>query len=300
MSQIVAFYYSQTGQGLDILRSVCRPLADAGHEIVYREIIPEEAFPYPWSADAFFDAFPESRQGIGCTTVVSGLSDVPDPALVIIAWPAWFLSPAIPVHGFFANEAVRGYLRGKDVVSICGCRNMWIKAQEGVNAYMDSCGARRRGVIILQDRHHNLVSVITIIRWLIGGRRERRGLFPDAGVSRRDIEGAAVFGGIIAGALGEYDNLQSRLLGAGAVRYKPDIAFVEKIGHSIFGIWSEWILRKGKAGDARRAFRLKLFKYYLFTVLFLVSPVGLLAFYATYPFRIRGIRRERRRLRFDD
>ena len=288
MSQIAAFYYSQTGQGLEILQSVCRPLSEAGYDIVYKEIRPEVRYPYPWTSDTFFDAFPESRQAIGCPTSVASLTDVPSPLLVIIAWPTWFLSPAIPIHGFFMNEEVRNYLRGKDIITLCGCRNMWIKAQETLNRHIASCDARLRGAIILQDRHHNLVSVITIIRWLIGGRRERSGIFPTAGVSRKDIADASIFGRIIAEADGNFINLRSKLLAAGAIRYKPNIAFMEKIGHRIFGIWSKWILQKGGPGSTARTFRLKLFKYYLFTVLFVVSPIGLLVFYLTYPFRKKG------------
>ncbi|MDR3268215.1 MAG: hypothetical protein LBT83_04020 [Tannerella sp.] len=295
--KIVAFYYTQTGQGLDILRSVCRPLAEAGHELVYVEIVPETNYPYPWSSDAFFQAFPESRQAIPCPVQIPDLSDAADAGLVIIGYQTWFLSPSIPVTGFFRDARIRSFLRDKPVVTINGCRNMWIMAQAKVREHITSNGGRPTGHIVLQDRYSNLVSVITIIRWLMGGRKEKSGLFPAAGVSPEDTAHAAVFGQTIAEALAasDFSTLQETLMQNGAVCYKPSIAFIEKTGHRIFGIWSSWILKKGAYGAPERSFRLKLFKYYLFAVLFLVSPVGLLFFYLAYPFRRKAIRKDRRK-----
>ncbi|MDR2498164.1 MAG: hypothetical protein LBD28_01850 [Tannerellaceae bacterium] len=172
---------------------------------------------------------------------------------------------------------------------------MWIKAQEKTNDYLFDCGANLRGMIVLQDRHHNLVSVVTIIRWLIGGKRERSGLFPDAGVSDKDVRNSSIFGYIIAKEFSNPERIQPELMRIGAIRYKANIAFVERVGYRMFGFWSRWILKRGGPGSERRKFRLKLFKYYLFSVIFLASPIGLLVFYLTYPFRIFGIRKERRK-----
>jgi len=41
----------------------------------------------------------------------------------------------------------------------------------------------------------------------------------------------------------------------------------------MFGIWARMILKKGGYGDSARESRLKLFKYYLFAVIYLVSPL---------------------------
>ncbi|MDR1673760.1 MAG: hypothetical protein LBS09_09925 [Bacteroidales bacterium] len=293
--KIVAFYYTQTGQALEILHSVCRPLTEAGHEVVYKTIVPETPFPFPWTYDSFFQAFPESRQGIACAVKRMELDEVADAGLVIIAYQTWFLSPSLPVQGFFRDEAVRTFLRGKYVVTIDGCRNMWVMSHIKILENIEQCGGVLTGNIVLQDRHPNLVSVIPIVRWLIGGKKEKSSIFPAAGVSQKDIDGAAVFGKQIARTLADDDlpNLQEKLMHNGAIKYKPDIVFIEKIGHRLFGVWSKFILRKGGYGAPQRAFRLKLFKYYLFVVLYLISPVGLLAFYLTYPFRYRAIGKDR-------
>jgi hypothetical protein len=296
--KIVAFYYTQTGQGLEILRSVCRPLEEAGHELIYKAIVPLRPYPYPWSSDCFFDAFPESVQAIPCPVQTPDLRDAEDAGLVMVAYQPWFLSLSTPMTGFFQDDEVRRFLSGKPVITLSGCRNMWIMAHRQVKSYLDQCGGKLAGHIVLQDRHANLVSAITIVRWLMGGQKEKRGIFlPSAGVSSDDITHASVFGRIIARAMADADwaGLQEKLMQQGAIRYKPDIAFVEKTGRRIFGIWSGWILKKGPSGAPGRAFRLKLFKYYLFTVLFVVSPIGLLFFYLVYPFRYRAIGNDRRR-----
>jgi hypothetical protein len=284
MAKIVAFCYTQTGQGRDILQSVIAPVLELGDEVVIKEIVPERQFPLPWSSDSFFDAFPESRMGIGCGIKAMDLSDVEDARLVIVVYPVWFLSPAIPVHAFFQDASVRRFLDGKPVITVCGCRNMQVMAQRKIKSYINICNARLVGNICLQDRHHNLVSVITIIRWLLGGRKEKSGIFPAAGVSDRDIANAEVFGCVIALRLasgGDFDVLQDELMTVGAVIHKPHIAFIERTGHRIFGIWAKTILKHGK----HRRILLKIFKYYLFAVIYLISPIGLAFYFMLYPFR---------------
>ncbi|MDR1667799.1 MAG: hypothetical protein LBS03_08955 [Bacteroidales bacterium] len=298
MSKIAAFYYTQSGQGLNILRSVCRPLEDAGHQVVYKAIVPETEFPFPWTADAFFQTFPESYGGVACSLRSIDLSDVEDAAQVIVEYPVWFLSPSIPTHGFFQTPAIRQFLKDKNIITIGNCRNMWVKAHTAVNEYITGCGGKPAGSIVLQDRHHNLISVITIVRWLIHGHKEKKGLFPAAGVSPEDIASAAVFGRIINEAIlsGDFSGqLQQKLIQNGAIRYKPSIVFIEKTGYRIFGLWLKFILRKGDDDGKKRAFRLKLFKYYLFAVLYLVSPVGMVIFYLTYPFRYKTIQKDKRK-----
>jgi hypothetical protein len=150
---------------------------------------------------------------------------------------------------------------------------------------------------VLQDRHHNLVSVITIVRWLLYGKKEKSGWMPAAGVTESDIQHASVFGSIIHKHLESKngDNLQTALMQAGAIHYKPAMVFIEKTGYRIFGLWSKFILKKGHYNAPKREFRLSLFKYYLFAVIYLVSPIGLLlGFYLPWPFLRQRIKRQQR------
>ncbi|MDR3350310.1 MAG: flavodoxin-like domain-containing protein [Prevotellaceae bacterium] len=286
MAKIVVFYYTQTGQTLQIAQSVCRPLVEAGHTVIYKEIIPEQPLPYPCNGKSFFNVFPESREAIPCPVKPVDLNDAAGAGLVIIAYQVWFLSPSTPFHAFFQNPAIQQYLNGKNCITLTGCRNMWVMAHEKICSYLRNAAGKPAGNIVLQDRHPNLISVMTIIRWLFYGKKERTGLLPAAGISAGDLAHAALFGKIIGGALrsGQWSDLQEQLRAAGAARCKPSIVFMEKTGYRIFGLWAKFILRKSKNNAARRNFLLKLFKYYLFVVLYLIAPVGLIFFYLAYPF----------------
>jgi hypothetical protein len=168
-------------------------------------------------------------------------------------------------------------------------------AQAKVKSYLAQSGGKWVGNIVLQDNAPNLVSVITIVRWLLYGKQAKFGCFPAAGVSPEDISHAALFGETISEALaaGDFSRLQEKLMQQNAIEYKPSIAFVEKTGHRIFGVLSKWVLRKGAYNAPERNFRLQFFKYYLFFVLYVVSPIGLLLFYLAYPFRYKLIQKDK-------
>ena len=292
MKKIVVFYYTQSGQALQIARSVCQPLKEAGNTIIYKAIEPENPFPFPWTCWSFFETFPESRLSIPTGKLKEfDFSDVNDADLVIISGQSWYLSPSLPLHAFFQDEKVRLYLKGKMIVNISGCRNMWVMAQRKIRQYIYQAGGHYVGHIVLQDKAPNLVSALTIIRWLFYNKKEASHCLPVAGVSDDDVKNASRFGVIINETLanGKWNDLQNNLMHEKAVEYRTSIVFVEKVGHRIFGIWADFIRKKGAYQDKQRALRIKLFCYYLFFVLFVVSPVGLLVFYLTYPLRIKSI-----------
>ena len=87
---VAVFYYTQTGQALAIARSLCAPLEAAGCRVVTREIRPVTAYPYPWSSEAFFQVFPESRLGIACAIEPVDLSGaVAEADLVLVVGQSW-------------------------------------------------------------------------------------------------------------------------------------------------------------------------------------------------------------------
>ena len=72
---------------------------------------------------------------------------------------------------------------------------MWINAQEKIKIRLKDAGARLVGNIALVDRHNNFISLVTILSWMLGGKKNRKwGIFPKPGVSDEDIENASVFG----------------------------------------------------------------------------------------------------------
>ena len=294
---IAVFYYTQTGQALAIARSLCAPLEAAGCRVVEREIRPVTAYPFPWSSEAFFQVFPESRLGIACAIEPMDLSGaVAEADLVIVAGQSWYLSLSTPLHAFFQSPEVRTYLRGRPVVFVNGCRNMWVMTQSEMRRYLREIGARYVGFIELHDRAPNLVSVLTIIRWLFYGRKEATRLLPAAGVSQRDVADADRFGLVILRTLydGQWEQLQERLMREGAVTFIPHLYFIERNGYRMWGRWAHFVRRRGGAGDPRRRGRLRLFKAYLFFVLYAVSPFGLLFYGLTYPLRRATLKKARR------
>ena len=294
---VAVFYYTQTGQALAIARSLCAPLEAAGCRVVTREIRPVTAYPYPWSSEAFFQVFPESRLGIACAIDPVDLSGaVAEADLVIVAGQSWYLSLSTPLHAFFQSPEVRAYLHGRPVVFVNGCRNMWVMTQSETRRYLREIGARYVGFIELHDRAPNLVSVLTIIRWLFYGRKEATRLLPAAGVSQRDVADADRFGLVILRTLydGQWEQLQERLMREGAVTFIPHLYFIERNGYRMWGRWAHFVRGRGGAGDPRRRGRLRLFKAYLFFVLYAVSPFGLLFYWLTYPLRRATLKRAQR------
>ncbi len=286
--KVAVFYYTQSGQALSAAKSICSSIGGA---VVYKEIIPQQHYPFPWNKDEFFDSFPEARLGMPPSGIEAfDFADVQDADVVMVVGQSWFLSPSLPLQSFFLDSRVKDFLCGRDVIFVNACRNMWLMTGRKVKAYVAEAGARLVGHIVLQDRMLNLVSALTIVRWLMYGRKEKTGLLPHAGVSDDDIASASRFGGIIAQTCndGHLSQLQSRLLAAGAIRYKPSVLYLEKIGHRTFGLWARFVRRKGGFRDPRRRCRVNLFFYYLLTVLFLLSPIAQLVFYLTYPLHAVG------------
>ena len=283
--KIAVFYYSQSGQAKDVAINLCKPLEDnSTNKVVYKEIIPKHRFPFPWSRQTFFDVFPETRLGLPCGGIEPmDLSDIEDPQLVIVVGQTWFLSPSLPLQAFFTDKEVMVFLNGRKIIFVNACRNMWLMTIRKIKGYIESANAALVGHIVLQDSNPNLVSVITVIRWMIYGKKEATRLLPASGISPEIIVNASTFGTIIDNAQdNNFAGLQDRLMEAGAIDYKPSIVFMEKAGHRMFGLWAKFIMQKGSMGDTCRYFRLSLFYYYLLFVLFIISPFGQLYFYLTY------------------
>lgn len=290
--KITVFYYSQTGQALNAAHHICQPLEAANgadgieNKVIYKEIIPLQHYPFPWNRKEFFNCFPESRLEFPPSGIQPiDFSDIEDTDLVIVAGQSWFLSPSLPLQSFFSDSEVRHFLNGHDVIFVNACRNMWLMTSRRVKAYLQEIGARLVGHIVLQDEAPNLISVLTVIRWLMYGKKKGTNLLPNAGVSEANLAASSRFGIIIQSlwTQGNFSHIQDHFLTVGAIKYNPSVLFLEKAGHRTFGLWAKYIRRKGGSGDNRRQWRLSLFYGYLLFALFVVSPFAQLFFWLTYP-----------------
>lgn len=299
--KIALFYYTQTGQALAIAEKICEPLVQAGYDVVRKEIVPVEPYPFPWSAMDFFQVFPESRLGVPCELKPIDLSDVEDADLVMIAGQSWYLSWSVPLHSFFQSENIKNYLKGRNIIVVMGCRNMWVMTQQLTRTYIRDAGGNYVGFISLQDRAANLVSVITIIRWLFYNKKKATRLLPAAGVAPEDINHAEVFGQTIRDALArnDFSGLQADLMKDKAVTFLSTVYFIEKNGFRLWGQWAKFIIKKGPYKDLKRVPYLRIFCIYLFFVLYVVSPFGMLFFFLTYPFRRASLRKARKEMCYE-
>ena len=275
MKKILVVYYSQSGQQLSIIRSLTKPLAEAGHTIHIEEIQPVEKYPFPWTAYQFFNAFPETfhQKPLAIKSLSPKAFDNYD--LVIIGYQPWFLTPSRPISSFLQSEEGKRILKSRHVVTILGCRNMWLGAQEKVKRRLKEADANLSGHIALADRSANLSSLITILRWMLTGKKEPFLFFPPAGVAQADIEHASIFGKSIAKALetGNFTSLQSTLNEDGAIDVKPGLVLLEKRGQKGFSFWSKFISSGGSLYSTGRKIRVYIFLYFLLPAIFVLSPL---------------------------
>ena len=292
MKRVLVVYYTQSGQLKEIIDSVLSPLTEV--TIDFLPIDTAEPFPFPWTDEAFFGAFPESYLQIPQPLKPFQLAHT-DYDLVILGYQVWYLSPSIPFNSFLQSEAGKQLLQGKPVITVSGTRNMWVMAHQKVKKLLTDCGAHLVGNIALTDRHHNHISVITIVQWLFSGDKNKRylGVFPKAGVADKDIESASVYGTLIAPHLqtGDYTGLQQEIVAHGGVHYKRFLLSAEKKGNRLFGIWAKMIY-----GSKKRKFLLKCFRIYLYIAIWVLIPIVWLLYWLTYPLFFWKVEREVKKL----
>lgn len=278
---ILIIFYSQTGQLEEILKSMFSSCSSTINT-EFCKVTTKPEYNFPWSSKSFFDTMPESVTGSVCYIQYPESIFNKSWDLIIIGFQVWFLSPSIPVHSILQDEKIKKLIKNKPVITVGGVRNMWINAFRKIKFYLKEAEAKLAGNIVLIDRVHNLVSVITISRWLLKGKKEATQIFPAAGVSSEDIKNAERFGFLIEKALmdSNYDNLQNSFIKEKAVKINYSIMKIELTGFKIFKKWATVIL-KSKNYKIREK-RLKLFKIYLLFVIYVVSPFASLIFKIKY------------------
>lgn len=275
MKRILVIYYTQSGQLKKIIDSILgRMMENEEFQIDIERLQPIPDFPFPWG-EQFFDCFPESVKGIPCQLEPVSFNPEQEYDLIILGYQPWYLSPSIPISAFLKSKTAKKVLKGRNVVTIIGARNMWTRSQQIIKKYLIDLKAHLVGNIALVDRSNNYIAGFTIIRWLISGIKGPSLFLPEAGVSEKDIRAAAKFGQILEKAINQhsYENLQDQLIQHKAVRIKYHLTCIEKNARKIFDIFADYILKKGDAHDPKRKGRIRHFKIYLLFVFFVVQPV---------------------------
>jgi hypothetical protein len=279
MKRILVIYYSQTGQLTKIARSMLAPLeASDNVELVWQNIEPVKPYPYPWGFFSFLEAFPESALLVPPAIQPVSFDPDRDFDLVIIAYQVWFLSPSLPITAFMRSAAAR-VLKNKPVITVIGCRNMWLSAQEKMKKLLAEQNARLIDNVVLVDQGPAWATFITTPRWLLTGKRNGFwGIFPPAGISEADIVAADRFGHALKAALPQINAGidQPLLTGLKAVKVAPALIAGEKIGNRSFTIWGTLLRAAGEAGTLRRRVLLLVYLVFLVAIILTVLPVSAL------------------------
>jgi len=297
MKRVLVIYYTQTGQLLDIAKRLGNSIGEEVH-VSYYEVKPKPAFEFPWKKKTFYETFPETYLQRPC-----GLVDMDDPLLkqnydlIILSYQVWFLTPSMPINSFMRHEGSSALFRDTPVVTLIGCRNMWIQAQEKMKLLLQEKQANLVGHIALVDRHINHISVLTIAHWMFSGKKDRMfGIFPKPGVSDEDIQGVERFGAPIRKALiaNDFTGLQDELVSLDAVKIKSFLVLTDQRGGFLFSKWAQLIDSKGDKGSKARAPYLKAFEVYLFFAIWIIAPLVFVVYLVTYFFKRKSFQEEKR------
>jgi hypothetical protein len=278
MQKVLVVYYTQTGQLKSAVQATLQPLIDTkGTEVDFLEIKTKKNYPYPWSYMEFFDIFPETVHGIPCELEAFSINTTKHYDLVVIAYQPWFLSICVPINSFMQSEQAKQLLANKPVLTIIACRNMWLGGQEKMKLHLKNLNAKLVGNITFVDRAANLVSLVTVLAFVLKGVKEKfMGIFPKYGVADADLKNnAPIFGNIILNHLqkNNFDGMQTQLLEKGAVIVKPNLMLMEGRGRALFPLYANYISKKGTQGSEQRRMRVRIFGIVLPTAILLLSPV---------------------------
>jgi len=279
IKNVLVVTYTQTGQLGDVVKSVTGPLLESDDiNVHYLTLKPKQAYPYPWPFFKFFDVFPESVYLDPPELEAFDLQGDEDFDLVILSYQVWYLAPSLPVTAFLQSETGRKLLKGRPVITVIGCRNMWTRAQETVKELLTSAQAKLIDNVVFLDQGSTLASFVTTPRWLWTGKRNAFWGFPAAGISRKDINDGRRFGVTIGEALANDLETTGKplLMGLSAVDTKLSLIQTEKIAHRSFKVWGGLIRKVGKSGDPKRRPVMLLYFVFLLCIILTVVPINLL------------------------
>jgi hypothetical protein len=281
MKKVLVVYFSQTGQLERIIRSVMAPFERrADIQVTWQRLEPLKPYPFPWPLVRFFDQFPECAHLDPPPLKPMQFDPNADYDLIVLGYQPWYLSPSPPTTAFLKSPEGRAAMRGKPVVTVLGCRNMWLMAQEAVRKLVKDAGGRLVDKIALVDRASPSVTFITTPVWLLTGTDGSvGGIFPPAGVDDSAIKAAAIQGEKLVQGLADGRLARGEAVLDPAVAAPVNASYVvsEMMGLRSFKIWG-WIVRlAGKQGSLLRIPLLTAYVLFLGTAIALIVPITVLA-----------------------
>ncbi len=275
MRKILVVGYSQTGQLTRITDSIVEPLLSNDNiEVDYHCIEPKNAFSFPWNFFNFFKIMPESVY-MKPVPLVSYPPIHKQYDLIILSYQVWFLSPSLPVSSFLQSDDAKMLLNNTPVITVVGCRGMWLTAQEKIKALLVQANAKLIDNIVLTDECGAGFSFLATPLWMFTGKKKSLSWVPKAGVSDEDIINASRFGNAIVERLEsiEPDLTQPIMKGLKAVKINEKLVFSEKIGHRSFKVWGKLLMLIGPQDSIRRKLGLCFYFTFLFILIVTVVPI---------------------------
>ena len=114
--------------------------------------------------------------------------------LIVLSYQVWFLSPSLPIASFLQSEQAKGLFDGTPVVTVIGCRGMWLMAQEKVKNLLQKLNAKLVDNVVLTDDCGAFFSFLATPLWMFTGNKKHFSWVPSAGVSELEISQAKRFG----------------------------------------------------------------------------------------------------------
>ena len=279
IKKVLIVQYSQSGQLNDVANAVTAPLRTSDAvELHTLTLSPEKPYPFPWPLIPFFNIFPECIYLDPPTLQPLNIDENEKFDLIILAYQVWFLSPSLPVTAFLKSPEGKHLLHDTPVITLVGCRNMWVMAQNAVAELLKEAKAHLLDNIVLTDQGSTLASFITTPRWVLTGKKESFWGFPAAGISDTEIKSASRFGNAIRDALVEDREKHNGplLKGLGAVNVDISLVQSEKAGYRSFRIWGKLLRAIGKPTNPLRKLILIFYIVFLVTLILTIVPITMI------------------------
>lgn len=198
--------YSQTGQTRAAAKALVEPLSSKGWTVDWRTLETEQPYPFPWDLRTFLDAFPETVAGRPPRLRPLRLEGEEPPDLVVLASQVWYLAPSLPVQAFL-ESADRAVLRGRPVIAVVTCRNMWYAAVLRLQEKLKAAGAAALGTVVLTDKSPRWTTFVMTPRLFLTGRRNGLlGIVPAPGIAADELARTARIGEMLAVQLAPIDS----------------------------------------------------------------------------------------------
>ena len=272
---ILVISYSQTGQLNELTQHFLQPLKQQENIVIDEcQIKPIKPYTFPWKFIPFFNQFPESVH-LKPAPIETPILQREKYDLVIIAYSVWFLSPSQPITAFLQSEQAK-ILKNTPVITLIGCRNMWLMAQEKMKKILTALGANLIGNVVKTDQSNAWASFITTPAWMFSGNKRYFSWLPSAGISDADMQDMQRFGYRLVQALNENQPLDKSLFqNMGAVKIDEKLMMSEKVGHRSFYIWGKLLLKCGQISPVFR--QAVLYFYIVFLIILILTIVPLSA-----------------------